>query len=330
MNIKEKYSHIRGFNYQPSYGSTSMENWLNFNPAVFELELRRGIQHFPKMNSVRLWLSWDAYLRNSHKFKHDFETSLKICHQLGLSVIPTLFNRWHDTTLDCGGIYIDHFMSGWSWVTREEWLDGKGLFTAYLADIVGEHANDDRILIWDICNEPFAYLLPVAEMKHIEEAEYAWLEKMYRNCKELGAQAPLGISIHPGHKREGIQRIEPISDVLLIHPYFMFGIENKAEQHKFELLLDDYVEFSKLSNKALLVTETCWGSLDDTWRAENISYTLQELKKRDIGWLVHLLHHSLVADAHRPEFGPVGHPGNLAFIEADGSLRKGHEIFNDF
>ena len=42
--------------------------------------------------------------------------------------------------------------------------------------------------------------------------------------------------------------------------------------------------------------------------------------------MVYLLHHSLVADAHRPEFGPVGHPGNLAFIEADGSLRKGQVV----
>ena len=26
------YSEIRGFNYQPSYGSSSFENWLYFNP----------------------------------------------------------------------------------------------------------------------------------------------------------------------------------------------------------------------------------------------------------------------------------------------------------
>jgi hypothetical protein len=328
--MNENFSHIRGFNYQPSYGSTSMENWLYFKPDLFELELRRGIHFFPKMNAVRLWLSWDAYIRNPNKFKIDFDNSLKICCQLGLGVIPTLFNRWHDTTLDCGGIYVDHFMSGWSWVTRKEWEDGKGLFTSYLEEIVGGHAKDDRILIWDICNEPFSYLLPVAEMKMIEEAEYAWLERMYRNCKELGAQAPLGISIHPSHGRAGIERIEPISDVLLIHPYYLFGTENTEEKHKFECALDDYIEVSRLANKALLVTEACWGSLDDKWRVENIRYTLQELKKRGMGWLVHLLHHSLVADAHRPEFGPVGDPGNLAFIEADGSLRKGHDVFNEY
>lgn len=49
-----------------------------------------------------------------------------------------------------------------------------------------------------------------------------------------------------------------------------------------------------------------------------------------VGWLAYLLHHSLIADAHRSEFSPVSGPGNLSFIEADGSLRPGHELFNDF
>ena len=36
------------------------------------------------------------------------------------------------------------------------------------------------------------------------------------------------------------------------------------------------------------------------------------------------------ADAHRPEFGPLPDPGNLAFIEAHGSLRLGHQVYNEF
>ena len=42
------------------------------------------------------------------------------------------------------------------------------------------------------------------------------------------------------------------------------------------------------------------------------------------------VHHSLVADLHRDEWGPVGWPEWLHFIEADGSLRVGHEAFNEF
>src|SRR5271157_4774671 len=82
--------------------------------------------------------------------------------------------------------------------------------------------------------------------------------------------------------------------------------------------------------KPILATECCWGSLDDKVRVESVRYTLTQLKKRDVGWLVYLLHHSPIADAHRPEFGPVGFPGYLGFIEADDTLRPGHDVFNGF
>ena len=98
----------------------------------------------------------------------------------------------------------------------------------------------------------------------------------------------------------------------------------------YEKLLDDYVAFAASVNKPLLATETCWGSTDDAKRVEIVRCTLTQLKQRNIGWLVYLLHHSLIADAHRAEFGPLSAPGNLAFIEADGSLRPGHEVFNEF
>jgi len=318
------YKDVRGFNYQPSYGSSSFENWMYFNPVIFELELRRGKHYFPKMNVVRLWLAWDAFVRNPVKFSENFEKSLKITESLGLLVVPVLFNRWHNTFLDCGGLYIDHFMPGWGWAYQ------KDLFQPYLDSIVGSHKSDKRIMAWDICNEPFSYLNTIEEMREIESAEYKWLEEMYASCKDIGTTIPLGISIHPMHGRKGLERVVPISDILLVHPYFMVGQENSEEKAKFIGLLDDYADIGNKSGKPMLTTETCWGSLDDHWRVENIRYTLNELKKRNIGWIVHALHHSLVADLHRPEFGPVGEPGNLAFIEADGTLRAGHDIFNDF
>ncbi len=82
--------------------------------------------------------------------------------------------------------------------------------------------------------------------------------------------------------------------------------------------------------KEILASETVWGAIDDGKRVEILRYTLGELKKRGIGFIVHALYHSLVADLHYPEYGPVSVPGTLHFINADGSLRKGHEAFNEF
>lgn len=317
------YSKIRGFNYQPSYGSSGFELWQKFDAKTIEIELGRGKKYFPKMNAIRLWLSWDSFIRNPERFESSFDEALGIAEKYNLVVIPVLFNRWHSRELDYGGIYIDHFLPEVSWVQSEN------MFGPYLEMIVRRHASDPRVFAWDLCNEPFSYSCPPGKIPNIVRAEYNWLEETYETCKRHGAEAPVTVGIHSGHGLQGIQQIEPLSDILSIHPYWTAD-SPAHEKSDYEKLLDEYVAFSAEVKKPLLATETCWGALDDKKRVAIIRYTLGELKKRGIGWLVYLLHHSLIADAHRPEFGPVGAPGNLAFIEADGTLRPEHEVFNEF
>ena len=123
--------------------------------------------------------------------------------------------------------------------------------------------------------------------------------------------------------------LDPLCDLLSIHPYLTSNAA--ASRKSFAKALDSAVGFARKAGKPLLASECCWGSLDDKVRVEFIRNTLMELQQRNIGWTAYLLHHSLIADAHRPEFGPLSsHAGNLAFIEADGSLRAGHEVFNEF
>lgn len=309
------WSAVRGFNYQPSYGSSGAELWQRFDAKMIELELGRGKTYFPGINAIRLWLSRDAFVRNPQQFADNFETALAIASKFGLVVMPVLFNRWHDQVLDYGGVYIDHFLPNSGWVYNPN------LFDSYLSAIVGGHANDPRIFAWDLCNEPF----PSESFPDIAKAEFDWLRDMHDQCKRLGASAPITVGIHSGTP---LSKIEPICDILTIHPYWTGGGEDTKAA--FEKRLDDDMAFAQSVKKPLLPSECCWGTLDDAQRVEFIRYSLAQLKKRKLGWLAYLLHHSLIADAHRPEFGHVGVPGNLAFIEADGSLRPGHGIFNEF
>jgi hypothetical protein len=195
-----------------------------------------------------------------------------------------------------------------------------------MQSIVGGHKDDRRILAWDLCNEPYSYSVPKDKIPEIVTAETAWLKGLYDQCKQLGAKSPITVGIHPGVP---LEVIDPISDLLSIHPYWMHNAGN-ANKTEYEKKLDGEVAFANRVKKPIWATECCWGSLDDAVRVESIRYTLTQLKKRNLGWLVYLLHHSLIADAHRPEFGPTTMPGNLAFVEADGSLRPGHEVFNEF
>jgi hypothetical protein len=309
------WSAVRGFNYQPSYGTSGFDLWQRFDAKTIELELGRGKKYFPGINAIRFWLSRDSFVRNPRQFSDNFETSLTIAAKFGLVVMPVLFNRWHDQVLDYGGIYIDHFLPGSGWVYNPN------LFDSYLTAIVGGHKSDPRIFAWDLCNEPF----PSESFPEIAKAEFNWLKGVYDHCKRLGASAPITVGIHPGTP---LPKIEPITDILSIHPYWTGGDDNARAAY--EKKLDVEVAFAQSVKKPLLPTECCWGAFDDARRVEFIRYTLTQLRKRKLGWLAYLLHHSLIADAHRPEFGPVGGPENLAFIEADGSLRKGHEVFNEF
>lgn len=320
-------SKIRGFNYQPSYASSGFEVWQQFDAATIEKELQEGKRHFPAMNAVRIWLSWDYFSHYPKAASTRFETALAICDRLGFSVMPCLYNRWHSGNPDYGGVYIDHIMKGVTYGNRP------GMFEPFLKAMVGDHADDPRIFGWDLCNEPFTYL--VEQIPDVLKAEVAWLEDTYATCKKLGAKAPLTISILQLDV-DGLQRVEHISDILSIHPYWfenspppVMGIQHHAKE-TFEAMLDGYVAYAASVNKPLLVTEACWGSLDSVKRANNIRYTLGEFKKRNFGWLAYLLTHSRVADSHWPEYGPVGHAGTCHFVELDGTVRPHHEVFNEF
>jgi hypothetical protein len=142
-----------------------------------------------------------------------------------------------------------------------------------------------------------------------------------------GATAPICVGALPG--LDQVKLLEPICDVITWHPYYAWNSWIKTPE-RFARDLDDIVGFINSTGKPALVTETGWGAMDDARRAEVLRVELGALRERGIGFLVHLLHHTLVADGHRPEYGPISQAGYMAFIEADGRLRAGHEVFNSF
>lgn len=327
---------VRGFNYNGSWGTSGLDLWLRHDSDLMKREIDRGLSYFPAWNAVRWWLSHEAFQRRPDTFLADFEAGLQIFAQRGITVMPVLFNRWHDQVCDFGGVYPDHFMPGASlFLTEEEFAleptedprpyGPRTVFEGYLTALMHRHASDDRIFAWDLCNEPLMGPYGEDPVNPMRVAEVRWLTWVANTLRAQGAQAPLTVGHHMDPRI--LSATESLVDFISLHPYW---IPHAFTQAQFEEMLDDAVAFARGAAKELLATETVWGAVDDVERADILDFTLREIRRRGLGFLVHALHHSLVADLHAAEFGPVGEPGRLEFINADGTLRTGHGRFNDY
>jgi hypothetical protein len=333
-------SDIRGFNYSGSWGTSGLDLWQHHDNGTMAIEVARGKRYFPGWTVCRWWLSHEAFLRKPDKFLANFEAGLALFTRNDIQVMPVLFNRWRDPMCDFGGVPLDHIVPGFFNCTPEDFVtversgmdpwNVQKLFGDYLEMVVGTHATDGRILAWDLCNEPLSGPYVTDPASPIRSAELRWLTWCRDVCKATGAQQPL--TIGNVLNLTAIEITEPITDLISFHPYYIPDMPDRTVGTKagFETLLDKVIDIADRSGKPLCASETVWGAVDDAHHVELMVYTLGELVKRRIGFIVHALHHTLVADLHAAEYGPVGFPGRLEFINADGSLRMGHETFTDF
>ncbi len=337
---------VHGFNYDGSWGTSGLDLWQHHDHGTMAVEIARGKRYFPNWNVARWWLSEASFQRHPERFLANFEAGLSIFAKHNILVIPLLFNRWRDPVCDFGGVALEHVVPG---LSNSSARGGAELFSdsenpsaeqslierlhrAYVEAVVGAHKDDPRIFAWDLCNEPLMGPYVEDANSFVRAGELRWLTWIYRTIKRLGAVQPLTVGNYPHPTAEELT--EPISDFISVHPYYIWNATDSSmpvgTKASYEAYLDSRVEFAKSKGKELLATETVWGAIDDTQHVEIMRYTLGELKKRSIGFVVHALQHSLVADLHWSSYGPVGWPGALHFVNPDGSLRLGHEAFNEF
>ncbi len=335
---------VFGFNYDGSWGSSGLDLWEHHDHGRMAVEIARGKEYFPGWNTARWWLSLDAYQRDPQRFLANLDAGLDLFSGHGIGVIPLLFNRWLDPVCDFGGVPLDHLIPQHSAWNRTDDLfadvDARDrrrspveeVHHRYLTDVVGRHREDGRILAWDLCNEPLMGGYVDDDTSPVRAAELHWLSWLRDVCRALGAAQPLTIGNYTN--LTAVRLTEPLSDLISIHPYYMWNLDPTlhptASKQAFEQHLDASAEIAAAAGKDLLASETVWGARDDATHVEVLRYTLGELRRRGIGFTVHALHHSLVSDLHRDAYGPVGLPECLHMIEADGTLRPGHEAFNDF
>ena len=106
--------------------------------------------------------------------------------ECGMKTMPCLFNRWHDNQWDYGGTYTETLFRDW-----QPQLD-------YVRALVTPLASDERVLIWDLCNEPQAH----DQSSEVNQKEYAWLKLIAETVRACGAKQPITIGTMNGKNIE--------------------------------------------------------------------------------------------------------------------------------
>ena len=149
-----------GANFIPSDAINELEMFqaATFNPALNDKEL--GMAEGIGMNTMRVFLQDQLWQQDPDGFKKRLDTFLAIAAKHHIKPLLVLFDSCWETDPHLGpqhppipGIH----NSGWVQSPGKERLLNRAdepLLEAYVRGVVGAFANDDRILGWDVWNEP--------------------------------------------------------------------------------------------------------------------------------------------------------------------------------
>jgi hypothetical protein len=188
------------------------------------------------MNTMRVYLHDLAYQQDPEGFKQRLDRFLAIAKKHGIRPILVLFDSCWDPDPRIGpqhrpipGVH----NSGWLQSPgRRDLLDPAQdeRFRRYVEDVVGSFAEDQRILLWDLWNEPDNW-----GGGHFEEEEIAQelrrieylLPRVFAWARSQRPVQPLSSGVWAGEdwspaaaKRSEVQRIQLTeSDVITFHDY---------------------------------------------------------------------------------------------------------------
>jgi hypothetical protein len=149
-----------GANYIPSDAINELEMFqaTTFNPVLNDREL--GMAESIGMNTIRVFLQDQLWKQDPEGFKVRLDTFLSIAAKHHIRPILVLFDSCWETDPKLGpqhppipGVH----NSGWVQSPGRRRLMDKALepeLAAYVEGVVGAFAEDQRVLAWDIWNEP--------------------------------------------------------------------------------------------------------------------------------------------------------------------------------
>src|ERR1051326_2752980 len=149
-----------GANYIPANAINELEMWQaeSFDPKRIDLEL--GWAESIGMNTRRLFLHDLPWQQDSAGFRKRIDTFLQIAAKHHIKPLLVLFDSCWDPDPRLGKQHVPTpgvHNSGWVQSPGAKALQDPAQYPRlenYVKGVVGTFANDDRVLGWDIWNEP--------------------------------------------------------------------------------------------------------------------------------------------------------------------------------
>jgi hypothetical protein len=169
---------VRGANYVPSNAVNPTQMWTEFDPATIDREL--GFAEELGLNSVRVFIQYLVHEHDAAGLLARFETLLGLASRHGLSVMPVLFDDCWLPEPFLGdqapeprpGLHNPYWQR--SPGERRKALAFRPALRRYVEDLFGRFGRDQRILAWDLYNEPSATEASVALVRDV----FSWARRL--------------------------------------------------------------------------------------------------------------------------------------------------------
>ena len=221
---------LQGFNYLPRTVINDTEMWQAETFDITTTEQELGWASRFNYNSVRVFLQYLVWADDPDGFKGRLERFLTVAADRGVSVMPILFD-------DCAFAGREPYLgkqdepvpgvhnSGWVPSPGSERVKDRSVWPElerYVKDIVGSFAEDKRIVVWDLYNEPGNANMGEKSLPLVEAA-FAW-------AREVGPMQPLTVGPWVDFGSSMSQRLFALSDVISFHTYEdPAGVREKLE-----------------------------------------------------------------------------------------------------
>jgi len=218
-NWYEAHDWMTGANFNPSTAINQLEMWQEstFDTETIDREL--GYAAGIGFNTMRVYLHSLAYKADPEGFKNRMKTYLTIADKHGIKTLFVIFDDVWNKTPKIGkqpdpkpGIHNSGWVQDPGDPASKEIKNFPEL-KIYVQDIIKTFANDERVLMWDLYNEPgnsekFSSSVPL-------------LEKVFVWAREVNPSQPLTVGVWQWVKKfQEVNEIQALnSDVITYHHY---------------------------------------------------------------------------------------------------------------